>query len=59
MILLWRRCRVHRLFILRKRVIDMFKGTGKPLPLLDVLLLFHDMSFKLREPPDQWVDPCH
>ena len=30
----------------------MDKGTGKPLPLSQVLLMFYEMGLKLKKPPD-------
>jgi hypothetical protein len=30
----------------------MFKGTGKPLPLNHLLLIFYHMGHKMNEPPD-------
>lgn len=34
----------------------MFKGTGKPLPLKDILLMLYHAGQKLKKPPDTVKD---
>lgn len=34
----------------------MFKGTGKPLPLNHILLMFYHAGQKLKKPPDTVKD---
>lgn len=37
----------------------MFKGTGKPLPLNHILLMFYHAGQKLKKPPDDTVKRLH